>query len=111
MSQKVPSSASLVESLRRGIQFLRHLPHFVRLYWRLFRDPRVSLLPKGILVLSLLYLISPVDILSDVAFPFLGEVDDLIVFLAACKAFIYLCPPAVVEEHVRRLSASDGATT
>src|SRR5689334_4135300 len=41
----------------RGAQMLRHVPSFARLYWRLFRDRRVSLLPKALLVLIGLYLL------------------------------------------------------
>ncbi len=81
---------------------LRHLPRFARLYWRLFRDARVSWLPKAILILTAVYIISPIDLLPDTV-PFFGEIDDLIVFIAACKAFMYLCPREVVREHVQRI--------
>src|SRR6266481_1336917 len=88
----------------RGLRFLRHLPQFVRLYWRLLCDRRVSIWPKALLVLSALYVVSPVDIIPDVI-PFFGEVDDLVVVIAVCRLFMYMCPREVVEEHVRRLGA------
>jgi len=31
-------------------KLVRHLPNFVRLYWRLFQDRRVSVWPKLLLV-------------------------------------------------------------
>lgn len=92
------------ELVLRGVRFLRHLPHFVRLYWRLLWDRRVSLWPKALLLLSALYVLSPVDIIPDVL-PFIGEVDDLVVVIVVCRLFIYLCPPEVVQEHVRRIDA------
>jgi uncharacterized membrane protein YkvA (DUF1232 family) len=88
----------------RGLRFLRHLPHFVRLYWQLFRDYRVSVWPKALLLLSIIYVLSPLDFIPDVI-PFIGEVDDLLVLIVACRLFIYLCPPEVVREHVRRIDA------
>jgi uncharacterized membrane protein YkvA (DUF1232 family) len=88
----------------RGLRFLRHLPQFVRLYWRLLWDRRVSIWPKALLLLSALYVVSPVDIIPDVI-PFFGEIDDVVVVIAICRLFIYLCPPAVVQEHVRRIGA------
>ena len=88
----------------RGLRFLRHLPQFVQLYWRLLRDFRVSVWPKALLLLGVLYLLSPVDIIPDVV-PFIGEVDDLVLLIVACRLFIYLCPPEVVREHVRRIDA------
>ena len=88
----------------RGLRFLRQLPHFVQLYWRLLRDGRVSVWPKALLLLSFLYVLSPVDIIPDVI-PFVGEVDDLVVLIVACRLFMYLCPPDVVREHVHRIDA------
>jgi len=88
----------------RGLRFLRELPHFVLLYWRLVRDGRVSVWPKALLLLTFLYILSPVDFIPDVM-PFIGEVDDLVLLIVACRLFIYLCPPEVVREHVRRIDA------
>ena len=83
---------------------LRHLPQFVRLYWRLICDPRVSIWPKALLVVGVLYLLSPIDIIPD-ALPVIGEVDDLVVLIVVCRLFMYLCPPEVVREHVHRIDA------
>ena len=81
---------------------LRQLPNFVRLYWRLFRDQRVSRFPKALLILTAAYIVMPFDFLPDYI-PVLGQIDDLVLFLGACKAFMYLCPPEIVQEHVRRI--------
>jgi len=88
----------------RGLRFLREVPHFVQLYWRLLRDGRVSIWPKALLLLSFLYLLSPVDIIPDVI-PFIGGIDDLVLLIVVCRLFVYLCPPDVVREHVRRIDA------
>jgi uncharacterized membrane protein YkvA (DUF1232 family) len=93
----------------RGIEVLRHLPHFVRLYWRLFRDRRVSIWPKALLVVGVLYVLSPLDLIPDVV-PVIGEVDDLVVLIILCRLFVYLCPPEVVRDHVRRIGAEGRAT-
>ena len=89
----------------RGLRFLRHLPNFARLYWRLFWDARVSIWPKALLVLSLLYVLSPIDIIPDVIALF-GEVDDLIVLIVVCRLFMYMCPREVVQEHVHRIATA-----
>lgn len=81
-------------------RFLLHLPNFVKLYWRLFTDRRVSLLPKAILVMGIAYLLVPTDALFDFLLP-LGLVDDAAVLIIAAKAFMALCPRRIVEEHVR----------
>ena len=104
MTQRVSSPWPPLQLGLRGLRFLRHLPHFVRLYWRLLRDRRVSVWPKALLVLSVLYVVSPVDLIPD-AIPFVGELDDLVVVIAACRLFMYMCPPEVVREHVRQIDA------
>jgi uncharacterized membrane protein YkvA (DUF1232 family) len=104
MSQRVGSTSPPLQLALRGLRFLRHLPDFVRLYWRLLRDRRVSIWPKALLVLGVLYVVSPVDLVPDFI-PFVGEVDDLIVIIAACRFFMYLCPREVVREHVERIDA------
>jgi len=89
----------------RGIlQFLLHLPNFLKLFLRLFKDPRVSLAPKVVMLGVLAYLIVPVDFLPDV-FLVLGQIDDLVVILLGLKLFIRLCPPEVVQEHVKAIAA------
>jgi uncharacterized membrane protein YkvA (DUF1232 family) len=87
----------------RALQVIAHLPDFVRLYWRLFRDARVSIVAKAVLVLTLAYVIWPVDIVPDFV-PLLGEVDDLGVVLSGLWLFIRLCPAEIVRERVREIS-------
>jgi uncharacterized membrane protein YkvA (DUF1232 family) len=88
----------------RAVQMFRYLPQFARLYWRLFRDRRVSVLAKALLLLTIAYVVWPFDVIPDVL-PFFGEVDDLGVVLSGLWLFIRLCPPEVVLERVREISA------
>jgi uncharacterized membrane protein YkvA (DUF1232 family) len=88
----------------RGLQLLRHLPQFARLYWRLLRDARVSIWPKALLAGGVLYFLSPIDLIPDFV-PVIGEVDDLVVLVLIFRLFVHLCPPEVVREHVRRIDA------
>ena len=82
---------------------LLHLPNFARLYWRLFRDRRVPILPKALLVLTLVYVVSPLDLVPDFV-PVLGEMDDVVVVLAGLWLFVRLCPPEVVRETVHDIA-------
>ena len=90
--------------VRRLLQFLLHLPNFLKLFSRLVRDPRVALRSKLVPLGVLGYLILPVDLLPDV-FVVLGQIDDLVVILLGLKLFIRLCPPEVVQEHVKAIAA------
>ena len=82
---------------------LLHLPNFARLYWRLFRDRRVPILPKALLVLTLVYVVSPLDLVPDFV-PVIGEMDDVVVVLAGLWLFVRLCPPEVVRETVHDIA-------
>lgn len=88
-----------------GADVLRHVPSFAKLYWRLFRDPRVALLPKALLVLIALYLFSPLDVVPEFV-PVVGAMDDLVVGLGGLWFFVRLCPPAVVRQHVTAIAAA-----
>ncbi len=77
-----------------------HYPNLVKLYWRLFRDPRVSWVPKLILVAGFVYLVSPIDLLADIEMPILGIPTATLIVWLSTRGFIRLCPPNVVREHV-----------
>ena len=83
------------------MKLLLHLPNFIKLYWRLFKDRRVSLLPKLILVAGLIYVIVPTDLIPDFPLIGLGQLDDALVMVVALRLFMALAPRRVVEEHVR----------
>ena len=99
------SASSLARYLFSGrvLKVLAHLPDLARLYWRLFRDRRVSVLAKALLVSALAYLVWPLDLVPDFI-PFVGEVDDVAVVLSGLWLFVRLCPPEVVGEHVRQIA-------
>jgi uncharacterized membrane protein YkvA (DUF1232 family) len=73
---------------------------------RLVNDSRVPAGAKLLLVGVLTYLILPTDLVPDF-FPGLGQLDDLAVILGGLKLFLRLCPPEVVQEHVRAIAAQN----
>ena len=66
--------------------------NFLKLFWRLLIDRRVSYLLKLIPVFALLYVFSPLDWLIPV-------VDDLLILCLGVYLFVELCPPEIVSEH------------
>ncbi len=88
----------------RFFQLLAHLPSFLKLFSRLVKDPRVNLAPKLVVLGVLAYVVLPTDLVPDFI-PGLGQVDDVVVLLAGLKLFLRLCPPEVVEEHVKTIAA------
>ncbi len=87
---------------KRVVGFLRYLPHFFKLFYRLMADPRVSLLAKAVPVLGLFLLLTPPALELDLV-PIVGELDWMLVGYVALKLFIWLCPPEVVREHVLQI--------
>jgi uncharacterized membrane protein YkvA (DUF1232 family) len=57
---------------------------------------------KSVVPLSLLYLISPLDFIPDMALG-LGQLDDLGVILLGMALFVKLCPPNIVEYYQNQL--------
>jgi uncharacterized membrane protein YkvA (DUF1232 family) len=77
----------------------------VKLILRLIGDKRVNPWLKLIPVAGLVYLISPIDLIPDVVFPIIGELDDAAVLWITNYFFVELCPPEIVNEHLKALSA------
>ena len=75
----------------------------MQLVWRLVLDPRVPFLPKLIVPLVAIYVLSPLDIVPDVLLV-LGQLDDIALLFFGTKLFVQLCPPDVVMEHRRALA-------
>jgi hypothetical protein len=84
----------------RGL--LMFLPQFVRVFWRLMQDTRVSALAKAVPFLGVLALLSP-PLLELDFIPIVGELDWILVGFICLKIFIWLCPPDVGREHVSKV--------
>ena len=92
----------LLNPLRvRGI--LAYMPQFVRVFWRLMNDRRVSILAKLVPPLGILLLITPPALELDFI-PIIGELDWILVIYLTLKLFIWMCPPDVVREHVAQIA-------
>lgn len=77
----------------------------VRLLWALMKDGRVSAWLKLIPIVGVVYLVMPIDLVSEIAVPLIGELDDAAVLWLTSYMFMELCPPEVVREHLRALTA------
>ena len=65
---------------------------------RLLFDRRVGGVVKLIPVLTILYILSPVDFIPDIFLPF-GVLDDLTMFLVGLQLFIHSAPPGIVQSY------------
>ena len=95
MSKFSPSS-----ELNETAGFLGGLVKQGRLAWRLLRDSRVPGWAKMVPFAALIYFLSPIDLIPDMALPGLGEIDDIFVILLALKMFVELSPASIVREHL-----------
>ncbi|MCY4367614.1 MAG: DUF1232 domain-containing protein [Chloroflexi bacterium] len=87
----------------------RFLPNIIRyfmLVWRLTFDRRVNIILRALVPLSLVYVISPIDLIGD-RLPLIGRADDIIIVGIAVLFLVKLAPPHVVDEHLGRAAPSD----
>ncbi|MCZ7668954.1 MAG: DUF1232 domain-containing protein [Chloroflexi bacterium] len=61
-------------------------------YSRLIRDPEVPIYLKVVPFVGLLYVIMPIDLITDFA-PVIGQLDDITALIVGAKVFIELAPP------------------
>ena len=80
---------------RRSPGFWMHLFNSFRIAWKLLWDSRVPGSAKLVPILTVLYVLSPIDILPDV-FVGLGQLDDLAILLMGTQLFIAVAPKDIV---------------
>ncbi|MGH7550255.1 MAG: YkvA family protein [Gemmatimonadota bacterium] len=100
MREEAASDSLPARGASRGVlrELALFLPHFLVLLKRLLGDPRVPRRSKLILGGTLLYLVSPIDVVPDFV-PGLGQVDDLVVVLLALHNLLNHVDEKVVLEH------------
>jgi hypothetical protein len=82
----------------RSASFFNDFANRFRLIGRLVMDSRVNPFLKVLPVATLIYVVFPVDLLS------LNPVDDAFLVWAGTTLFVELCPPHIVEEHMKMLN-------
>ena len=88
------------------------LQRIARLPWRaklslgfeMLQDKRIPLATRAIMPGLLLYLALPIDIVPDFI-PVLGQLDDIVIALAAVGLVVRSTPRQLLEEHLSRLEA------
>jgi uncharacterized membrane protein YkvA (DUF1232 family) len=82
---------------------IRNILNQLKLIFRLMGDRRVNFFAKLIPIGALIYLVSPIDAIS---IPIIGAVDDAAILWLGSYVFTELCPPDVVEEHMKALTSN-----
>ena len=86
---------------------LRDLVMRLKLIVRLMGDRRVSPFLKLLPIASLVYLISPVDLVMGI--PGVSALDDMAIVSLGAYMFIEFCPTDVVQEHMKMLTSNTSA--
>lgn len=76
----------------------------LKLIARLMGDRRVNILLKTLPLASVAYLFMPADLIPIV--PVISALDDAAVLWIGSTLFVELCPPAVVQEHMKDLTSN-----
>ena len=87
--------------LLRALLLLANITGIPRMMLQLILDSRVPLRLKMLLPAAFIYVLSPLDIVSDII-PVFGWIDDAFIVGLFVVAFLALAPKVVVAEHLRR---------
>lgn len=99
MTDKKPSD--IIVPQQGGV--VRNIMNQLKLIFRLMGDSRVSLLAKLVPLGAFAYLVFPFDVVS---LPIIGVVDDAAILWLGSYVFTELCPPEVVQEHMKALAGN-----
>ena len=80
--------------------YFKHIPNFIKLYWRLLLDKRVPFRLKAMLIGSILYLLTPVDFIPELFTLLFGLIDDGVILVLAFRYFIKWAPKDIVKEKI-----------
>jgi uncharacterized membrane protein YkvA (DUF1232 family) len=81
-------------------ELLLFIPNLLRLLVSLLRDDRVSKMDKAILAGTIIYVVSPIDIIPDFI-PFIGQVDDVYLLAISILRLLNRTDRSVVLDHWR----------
>jgi uncharacterized membrane protein YkvA (DUF1232 family) len=95
------NNRSVIQSQDGGL--VKDVILYVKLIWSLMTDKRVNFFLKLLPVGALIYLVSPIDLVSGMVLPVIGALDDAAVIWIGTSLFLNLCPEDVVEEHMQSL--------
>jgi uncharacterized membrane protein YkvA (DUF1232 family) len=85
---------------RKMKEYLLFIPNFMRLLFDLLRDSRISSADKAIVAGTILYVISPIDVIPDFV-PFIGLVDDSYLIAISVLRLLNRAERSIVLEHWR----------
>ena len=90
------------DSVRQLWPVIRRLPAYVRLAWRLLRDPALTRCEKAPLIAAVTYCVTPLHWPVN-AVPVLGQIDTPLALLLGLEYTLTHCSPDVKEAHLLRL--------
>jgi uncharacterized membrane protein YkvA (DUF1232 family) len=85
---------------------IRNLVNQFKLIFRLIGDKRVNTLAKLVPIGAFAYLLMPADLAPNLVLPVIGMVDDAAILWLGSYIFTELCPPEVVDEHMKALAGN-----
>jgi uncharacterized membrane protein YkvA (DUF1232 family) len=84
--------------LQKWKSFVRKLKEDIYTLYLAYRDPRVPFHAKVVLILTVAYAFSPIDLIPDFI-PVLGYLDDLLLLPLGIWLSLKLIPPEVLQEY------------
>lgn len=94
----------------RFAAMLHRLPNYVRLSWRLGKDPMLSKARRAAVVAAAGYVVSPVDLVPGIV-PVLGQLDDLAFALLALRLALDGLHPDRRRAHLAAVGLEDAHIT
>jgi uncharacterized membrane protein YkvA (DUF1232 family) len=100
---KESAGLELPNPVMRRIGMFRSAWDRLILAFNLIKDDRVNLYVKAIPILTIAYLVSPIDFLPEIVTGPLGLLDDLTILIMGLNWFIQAAPTEIVREYMDQL--------
>ncbi len=91
-----------VSEKKKDVSLFGELWQQIRLVFYLIKDRDVPIYLKILPFLGVLYVLFPIDLVTDFV-PVLGQLDDVTLLLIGAKVFIEMSPPQVVARYMDQM--------
>ena len=96
----------MIEFIKKTKETLLILQNKVKILYFAYKNPKLSILPKLLILITIGYALSPIDLIPDFI-PILGYIDDLIIIPILITISLKLIPQNILDQSIVEANKSN----
>jgi len=96
----------MIEFIKQTKEALLIIKNKVKILYYAYKNPKLSILPKLLILITIGYALSPIDLIPDFI-PILGYIDDLIILPILITISLKLIPQNIINQSIVEANQSN----